>query len=220
MSEVGRNPSKTPASPIKPIWKMSILGIAIHENILAAIKDLGNEAGITRLRFMACLQFLAKKNLQVYGALGYCHLEPGQHLKPDLTKAITYFQKGHEQNDPCSQFYLGYCYEKGLGLPLNLKRAEQFYALAAAQEYPQALRDFKRLTIHAQNLRVLQAPQEKRISESKKSIESSMEKPPGTSPNVATSCQANFWWKPLPPLDQPLSKTQASPLELSVIKIA
>ncbi|HEY0456942.1 MAG TPA: tetratricopeptide repeat protein [Verrucomicrobiae bacterium] len=48
------------------------------------------------------------------------------------------WQDRAENGDPVAQFNLGYCYEMGQGLPVNLEEACRWYIRAANQGYPRA----------------------------------------------------------------------------------
>ncbi|MDI3322529.1 T9SS type A sorting domain-containing protein [Pinibacter soli] len=56
----------------------------------------------------------------------------------DFSKAVQYYKKGSDQNDPQCEFMLGYCYFKGLGLLQSYESAALFFRRLANKNIPNA----------------------------------------------------------------------------------
>ena len=64
--------------------------------------------------------------------------EQGRGVPQDYTKAVDWYRKAAEQNEPSAQYSLGLMYDQGTGVPRNLSEANHWYALAAKNGDPDA----------------------------------------------------------------------------------
>jgi len=60
-------------------------------------------------------------------------------------EAIRWYQMAADKRDVDGEFNLGFCYESGIGTPINIKRAKYWYQLAALQGDSEAKRKLKEL---------------------------------------------------------------------------
>lgn len=74
----------------------------------------------------------------------HCQLEK-ENTELNYKNAFNWFKKSADQNYREAQFYMGDCYENGIGIKKNGKKALEFYQLAADQSYPPACEALGRL---------------------------------------------------------------------------
>jgi TPR repeat protein len=63
----------------------------------------------------------------------------GRGVPEDRAEAANWFRKAAEMDYPPSQYNLGLCYEKGLGIPEDLDEAKRRYGLSAARGFEKAI---------------------------------------------------------------------------------
>jgi hypothetical protein len=56
----------------------------------------------------------------------------------DYNKAVEWYRKAAEQDEPAAQYSLGLMYDQGTGVPRNLSEATRWYRLAAKNGDPDA----------------------------------------------------------------------------------
>lgn len=64
-----------------------------------------------------------------YAPLGALY-ENGSVVKKDVKKAVEYYIKGTGWEDPIAEFSLARCYEKGIGMDVDLHKAKEYYSFA------------------------------------------------------------------------------------------
>lgn len=88
---------------------------------------------------------LAIELLQKAAANGLCQAQT--HLgvyyteeeTQDLEKAVSFFKAAAEQNEPEAQYFLGVCYEEGLGVEVNECKSAELYSKAASSGHDGAM---------------------------------------------------------------------------------
>ncbi|HWI50241.1 MAG TPA: sel1 repeat family protein, partial [Rummeliibacillus sp.] len=60
-------------------------------------------------------------------------------------EAIHWYQMAADKQDVDGEFNLGFCYESGMGTPINMKKAKYWYQRAALQGDEEAKRKLKEL---------------------------------------------------------------------------
>lgn len=68
--------------------------------------------------------------------IGTAYLRGSDGLHADFEKAITFLQLAAECGSTTAQHYLGECYAFGIGVPVSLSAAENYYRLAAQSTIP------------------------------------------------------------------------------------
>lgn len=56
--------------------------------------------------------------------------EKGYFVNKDVDKAIEYYRRGANWNDPIAEYCIGRCYENGIGLKVDLHKAKEYYIKA------------------------------------------------------------------------------------------
>ena len=64
--------------------------------------------------------------------------EKGHGTAQDYKKAVEWYRKAAEQNEPSAQYSLGLMYEQGTGVAPSLEEATRWYRLAAKNGDPDA----------------------------------------------------------------------------------
>ena len=64
--------------------------------------------------------------------------EQGRGVPQDYAKAVEWYRKAAEQNEPAAQYSLGLMYDQGTGVQRNLSEATRWYRLAAKNGDPDA----------------------------------------------------------------------------------
>lgn len=76
-------------------------------------------------------------NCRACGFTGQMLLQ-GDGINKDFNQALTYFYKGSKCQDLQSLFSLGFCFENGLGVEVNLDYAKSLYQTAAKKNFAPA----------------------------------------------------------------------------------
>lgn len=71
--------------------------------------------------------------------------ETGTIASKDTKKAIYYYAKGIQWNDPVAEFRLGRCFEKGIGVDVDLQKAQEYYILAKEKKNTGAIEGLARV---------------------------------------------------------------------------
>jgi len=83
--------------------------------------------------------------------LGLLYTHGGDGLPQDYGKAIDWFRKAADNNDPDAKYDLGWAYEAGLGVPKDRDQAIEWYRQAADQGHKQARSSLDRLSGNGEN---------------------------------------------------------------------
>ena len=67
--------------------------------------------------------------------LGWIYAKGYTYMGSDYKKALKCFSKAAEKDNTCAQFYLGWMYDNGVGVPKNYKEAAKWYRKAAEQSH-------------------------------------------------------------------------------------
>jgi TPR repeat protein len=78
--------------------------------------------------------------------LGLLYTHGGDGLPKDYGKAIDWFRKAADNNDPDAKYDLGWAYEEGLGVPKDREQAIEWYRKAADQGHQRARSSLDRLS--------------------------------------------------------------------------
>jgi TPR repeat protein len=90
----------------------------------------------TPLTFLLSLTFLFLFSVSVYGGDFQDGLDA--HKRKDYKEAFRLWKPSAEQGDADAQYFLGFMYDKGQGVPQDYKEAVKWYRLSAEQGYAKA----------------------------------------------------------------------------------
>ena len=71
--------------------------------------------------------------------------ENGLFVSKDVRKAVDYYSRGEEWDNPTAIFRLARCYEKGIGVEVDLHKAKEYYAEAQKHKSKGALEALERV---------------------------------------------------------------------------
>lgn len=69
----------------------------------------------------------------------------GLGVHKDIPKAINYYLRGTDWNDNIAEYTIAQCYEKGIGLEINLDKAKEYYSKAKIHLHGKAFEALKRI---------------------------------------------------------------------------
>lgn len=130
-STTSPSPSKpsTPSNPSNPSPSRPTLTPTEAMRIIQ-----GNGASNKEDAFDALLWWAQHGDAEAYGYLGICY-EFGFYDKKDITKAIEWFKKGANGDDPVSLHELGVFYSDGEGVEKDMAKAKDCFMRAAKKNY-------------------------------------------------------------------------------------
>ena len=97
-----------------------------NEDSIEALQ-MGAEQGIPIVQFILGMKYAS-----------------GEGIGKDDVKAAYWYEKSAEQGNVNGQYNIAWCYEKGVGVPVNNEMAQKLYIEAVKNNSPDALRYFAR----------------------------------------------------------------------------
>lgn len=114
------------------------------EEIEQEIQQTGNQ------QLMLMGENLDNGNSDALEYIGTAYLRGSDGLHADFEKAIAFLQLAAECGSMTAQLYIADCYAFGIGMPVDLNAAQDYYRLAAQSTTP-AIRDAARTQLDILN---------------------------------------------------------------------
>lgn len=113
--------------------RSTYVNITAHQLFISASAAYSEEERICRLEQSALLGYAPAQC-----ALGKYYFSSGNGLARGAAKAVEWFWKAADQDDADAKYWLGLCYQGGIGVRQNDIDAARWFLLAANQEHPEA----------------------------------------------------------------------------------
>ena len=92
------------------------------------------------------MSLTASAQVNVFYKLGWDYLFGANGKTKDAKEAVYWFKQGADQGDADCQYFLGFCYEDGLGVEKDLQQAQALFRKAAEQGHEAAQLAINELT--------------------------------------------------------------------------